>query len=83
MPIPPIHWLRLRQSSKAGESSSGVTVAIEPTTTASHRAPNFGEFTFQRLSKKSLSGVSNTAQAQISLAQRSEMGPFCPVSWLL
>jgi len=26
-PIPPIHWLKLRQSSKAGESSSGVTVA--------------------------------------------------------
>src|SRR5215217_5877704 len=27
MPIPPIHWLRLRQSSKAGGSSSGVRVA--------------------------------------------------------
>ena len=26
-PIPPIHWVKLRQSSKAGESSSGVTVA--------------------------------------------------------
>src|SRR5215212_3876587 len=35
--------------------------------------------TLLRLSKKS----SVVSQAQISLAQRSEMGPFCPVSWLL
>jgi hypothetical protein len=27
MPMPPIHWLRLRQSNRGGESSSGMTVA--------------------------------------------------------